>query len=341
MLTQVTGKKTSVSRTDDQVKTQDFKVENGKRYSYPCQETCGVKTQIKDKDHKTCTVLEGSIDESKITSSKDKKAKNIADSKEEVKCTIRSETRSPSDVKTDGAKCVPAPAQTFPSKSNQQSGVKGSESASNTVQVQSANILEEKLKGKNTPDVSSQKVTKPVLDVGKKEIVPATKKQPQLTGTSSAGKQGLSSSKSKAKLEPSPATNQSTKATEGKGTQEVKAPVQVIIDHANLKPKERREPPLPTLKTQSQSENLPQTTSPQVGSVSVPTVKVHTPSGSPIGKGTASAVGTSKSPDSMQKGNRKDTQKPTGLVKDGAAPEKDSPRTKQSKDLPRGSNNKK
>lgn len=319
----------SISKTDDCVKTQNVRVEHGKRYSSQCQVPCGVKTQIKDKDQ-IRMVPEGSSDESKTTSSKDK----TSVLKEDVKCTLPNETCSTAEVKTDLG--VLATPQMLPSnKSNQDSGGKSSGKTSNTVQPHSANLLEEKLK--NTTDVSSQKITKPVIDVCKKEVVPATKKQPQLSGTSSTGKQNLSSSKNKAKLETSPVT----KATEERGTQESKAPVQTIKNNSDLKPKEQRASTLPTVKTQSQRENLPQT-GPQVGPVPVPvpTLKVHAPSGSPTGKGTGATAETSKSSDSTQKVNRKDSQKSTTLAKDGAAPEKDSPRTKQSKELPRGLNNK-
>lgn len=330
-----------LSKEYDRVKTQNAGVEDGKRYSSQCQELCEVKTQIKNKDHKTWIVPEGSSDESKFTSSKDKMPQNIAVSKEDTKCIMPNETRNTAEVKNDRVKCVLANTHTLPSnKSNQNSRAKGSEKTSNTVQVQSANMLEENLKVKNTPDVASQKITKPVLDVCMKEVVTATKKQPQLSGISSSGKQGLSSSKNKAKLEPPPVAHQSGKATEERGMQESKAPVQIIKDNTDLKPKEQRESTLTTLKTQPQRENMPQT-GPQVGSVPVPTVKVHTPSGSPTGKGTGAIIETSKSSDSSQKGNRKDSQKSAALVKDGATPEKDSPRAKQSKDLPRGSNNKK
>ncbi|XP_058238676.1 microtubule-associated serine/threonine-protein kinase 4 isoform X10 [Hemibagrus wyckioides] len=320
----------SISKTDDSVKTQNVGVEHGKRYSSQCQVPYGVKTQIKDKDQKTWMVPEGSSDESKTTSSKDK----MSVLKEDVKCTLPNETRSTAEVKNDLG--VLATPQMLPSnKSNQDSGGKSSEKTSNTVQAQSANLLEEKLKVKNTTDVSSQKITKPVIDVCKKEVVPATKKQPQPSGTSSTGKQNPSSSKNKAKLEPSPVT----KATEERGPQESKAPVQTVKNNSDLKPKEQRASTLPTVKTQPQRENLPQT-GPQVGPVPVPTVKVHAPSGSPTGKGTGATAETSKSSDSTQKVNRKDSQKSTALAKDGAAPEKDSPRTKQSKELPRGLNNK-
>ncbi|XP_034156733.2 microtubule-associated serine/threonine-protein kinase 4 isoform X5 [Pangasianodon hypophthalmus] len=320
-----------LSKEDGSVKTQSARVEDGKTYSSQCQEPCAVKTQIKDKDHKTWMVPEGSSDESKTTSSNDKMPQNIAVSKEDAKCTMPNETNNTAEVKNDSVKCVLATTQSLPSKkSNQDSGAKGSEKTSNTVQVQSANMFEEKLKVKSTPDVASQK----------KEVVNATKKQPQQSGTSSTGKQGLSNSKNKTKLEPPPVTHQSGKATEERGTQESKATVQIIKDNAELKPKEQRESTLLTSKAQPQRENLPQT-GPRVGSVPVPTVKVHTPSGSPTCKGTGATVETSKSSDSSQKVNRKDLQKSTALVKDGAAPEQDSPHAKQSKDLPRGSNNKK
>ncbi|KAK3527184.1 hypothetical protein QTP86_014596, partial [Hemibagrus guttatus] len=315
----------SVSKTDDGVNTQNVGVEHGKRYSSQCQEPCGVKTQIKDKAQMTWMVPEGSSDESKTISSKDK----MTVLKEDAKCSLPKETRSTAEVKNDLG--VLATPQMLPNnKSNQDSGVKGSEKTSNTAQAQSANMLEEKMKVKNTPDVSSQKITKPVTDLCKKEVVPATKKQPQPSGTSFTGKQNLSSSKNKAKLEPSPVT----KATEERGTQESKAPFQTVKDNSDLKPKEQRALTLPTSKTQAQRENLPQT-GPQIGPVPVPTVKVHTPTGSPTGKGTGATADTSKSSDSSQKVNRKDSQKSTALAKDGAAPERDSPRNKQSKELPR------
>lgn len=323
-----------LSKEDNSGKTQNSVVEDGKTYSSQGQEPCGVKTQIKDKDYK---VPEGSSDESKTTSCKDKIPQSIAVLKEDAK---RNETHCTAEVKNDSIKCVLATTQLFPSnKSNRESGAKSSEKISNTVQAQSANMLDEKLKVKNTPDVASQKITKPVLDVCKKEIVTATKKT-QLSGTNSTGKQGLSISKNKAKLEPPPVTHQSGKASEERGTQESKSPVQITKDTANIKPKEQRESTLPTLKTQPQRENLPQP-GPHVGSVPVPTVKVHTPSGSPTGKGTGTTVEISKSSDSSQKVNRKDPQKSTALAKDCVAPEKDSPHTKQSKDLPCGSTNKK
>ncbi|XP_060768495.1 microtubule-associated serine/threonine-protein kinase 4 isoform X5 [Neoarius graeffei] len=328
-----------LSKEYDCFKTQNAGLEDGKRSSSQCQEPCGVKTQIKDKAHKTWMVPEGSSDESKSTLSKDKMPQNVAVSKEDAKCVMPNETPGTAEDKNDGIKCILATPQTLASnKSNQNSGAKGSEK---TLQVQSASMLEEEnLKVKNTLDVASQKITKPVLDVCKKEVVTTTKKQPQLSGTSSTGKQGLCSSKNKAKLEPPPVAHQSGKATEERGMQESKAPVQIIKTNTDLKPKEQTESTLTTLKTQPQRENLPQT-GPQVGSVPVATVKVHTPSGSPTGKGTGATVETSKSSDSLQKGSRKDSQKSTALAKDGATPEKDSPRAKQSKDLPRGSNNKK
>lgn len=322
-------------------KKQNTGVEDGKRYSSQGPEPCEVKTQIKDKDYKMWMVLEGTSDESKTTSNYVKMPQNIADSKEDAKCTMPKETQSTAEVKNDGIKCVLASTQMLPSnKSNQDPGAKGSEKISNTVQDHSANMPDEKVKVKHTPDVASQRITKPVLDVCKKEIVTATKRQPQPASTSSTGKQGLSSSKNRAKLEPPPVTHQSGKATEERGTQESKAPLQTIKPDTDLKLKEQKESTFPTSKTQPQRENLPQTGTP-IGSVPVPTVKVYIPSGSPTGKGTVATAETSKSSDSSQKVNRKDSQKSSALVKDGAAPEKDSPRTKQSKDLPRGSNNKK
>ncbi|XP_053474505.1 microtubule-associated serine/threonine-protein kinase 4 isoform X2 [Ictalurus furcatus] len=320
------------SKDDGAVKTQNSGVEDGKRHSFQCQEPCGVQTQIKDKDHKTWMVPEGTSDESNTISSKDKMPQNIVVLKENAKCTIPKGTHNTAEVKNDSV------------KSNQDSGAKGSEKMSHNVQVQSASMLEEKLKVKNTADVASQRITKHlVLDVCKKEVVTVLKKQPQQSGTSSTAKQGLSSSKNKAKSEPPPVTHQGGKATEERGTQESKAPLQTIKDNADLKPKEQRESTLPPSKTKPQRENLPQT-GPHVGSVPVPTAKVHAPSGSPTGKGTVATVETekvSKSSDSSQKVNRKDSQKSTTSAKDGVAPEKDSPRAKQSKDLPRGSNNKK
>ncbi|XP_047664970.1 microtubule-associated serine/threonine-protein kinase 4 isoform X2 [Tachysurus fulvidraco] len=334
----------SISKTDDGVKTQNIGVEHGKRYSSQCQETCEVKTQIKDKDHKTWMVPKGSSDEYKPKASKDKTAQYTAVLKENVKCTLPNETRSTAEGKNGSIKCathkVLATPQMLPgNRSNQDSGVQGIEKTSNTVQDQSANMLEEKLQVKNTPDVASQKITKPVIDVCKKEVVPAPKKQPQSSGTSSTLKQSLSNSKNKAKSEPSPVTHQSMKATEERGTQESKAPEQIVRDDSDLKPKEQRVFTVPTPKTQPQRESLP-LTGPQVGSVPVPTVKVHTPCGPPTGKGTGATVEISKSFESSQKVNRKDSQKSTALAKDGAAPEKDPSRAKQSKELPRGSNNK-
>lgn len=325
------------------VKTQNNAVEGGKRYSSQGQEPCGVKTKINDQNHKPWMVPEGSKEESKTTTYKDKMPQNISVSKEDAKCTMPNEATQDNTAKdkNDKVKGLVATTEMLPSNtSNPDSGAKGSEIICTAVQVQSANILEEKLKVKNTPDVASQRITKPVLDVCKKENGSATKKQPQQSGNSSTGKPGLLSSKNKAKLEPLHVAHQSGKVTEERGTQESKAPAQIIKDNHDLKPKEHRESALPTMKTQPQRDNLPQT-GPEVGPVPVPTVKVHTPSGSPPGKGTGATVEASKSSDSSQKANHKDSQKSTALAKDGAAPEKDSPRAKQSKDLPRGSNNKK
>lgn len=309
-----------LSKEDDSVNTQNTEVEDSKRYSSQGQEPCGVKTQIKDKDHKAWMVPERSSDESKTTSYKDKIPQSIAILKEDVKCIMPNETRNTAEVKNDVAGEHPSSSKaTLYTKSNQDSGAKGSEKISNTVQ-------DEKLKLKNAPDVASQRTTKPVLDVSKKE---ATKKQPQQSGTSSSGKHSLSCSKNKAKQEPPPVTYQSGKTTEEKGTQEGKA-VKIAKDKADPKAKEQRESTLPTSKTQPHRENLPQS-GPHIGSVPVPTVKVLTPSGSPAGKGTGATVEITKLSGSLQKVSRKDSQK---SAKDGTAPEKDSPRAKQSKDLP-------
>lgn len=308
-----------LSKEDDSINTQNTVAEDSKGYSSQGQEPCGVKTPIKDKDHKAWMVPEGSSDESKTTSYKDKIPQSIAILKEDVKCIMPNETHNTAEVKND-AKCGLAAAWMLPSnKSNQDSGAKGSEKISNTVQ-------DEKLKLKKAPDVASQRTTRPVLDVSKKE---AAKKQPQQSGTSSTGKHSLSCSKNKAKQEPPPVTHQSGKTTEEKGTQEGKA-VKSAKDKVDPKPKEQRESTLPTSKTQPQRENLPQS-GPHIGSVPVPTVKVLTPSGSPAGKGTGAAVEVTKLSGSLQKVSRKDSQK---SAKDGTAPERDSPRAKQSKDLP-------
>lgn len=317
------------------VKTQNTGIDYVKGYRSQGQEPCGIKNQIKDKDHKTWMVPDGSRDESKSTSNKVKMAQNVEVLKEHTKCIMPNEAHKTAEVKNDNVKSVSATAQTLPStKSNQDPGAKSSEKVSNTVQDHSSNM-----NSKNTSDVGSQRITKPVLDVSKKEIVTTTKKQPQPSGTGSIEKQGLSSSKNKAKLPPL-ITHQSGKASEERGTQEIKAPVQNLKDNTDRKPKEQKESTLPTSKSPTQTENLSQI-GPQVGSLPVPTVKVHIPSGSPTGKGTGATAESSKLSDSFQKVNRKDTQKSTALAKDGPAPEKDSPRTKQSKDLPRGSNNKK
>ncbi|KAI5615668.1 microtubule-associated serine/threonine-protein kinase 4 isoform X4 [Silurus asotus] len=314
------------SKDDDHVKTQNGGVEDRKRCSSQSQEPCAVKIQTKDEDHKTCIVQEGWSKESKMTSTKDKTAQIIAVSKEDAKCAVPSETCSTAEVNYRG--------QMLPNKSNQDSVAKAA-------QVQSANMLREKIKVKNTTDAVSQKITKPVLDVCKKEVVTATKKQPpQPSGTSSTAKQSLSSSKNKSKLETPPVSHQSGKATEERGAHDNKAPLRLIKDNADLKPKDEREPPLPPSKSQPHRENLPKTGS-QIGPVIVPSVKVHTPSGSPTGKGTGAMAETSKQTDSSQKVNRKDSPKSTAPAKEGAVPEKDSPRVKQSKELPRGSNNKK
>ncbi|KAF7688542.1 hypothetical protein HF521_013349 [Silurus meridionalis] len=314
------------SKDDDHVKTQNGGVEDRKRCSSQCQEPCAVKIQIKDEDHKTCIVPEGWSKESKMTSTKDKTAQIIAVSKEDAKCAMPSETCSTAEVNYRG--------QMLPNKSNQDSVAKAA-------QVQSANMLKEKIKVKNITDAVSQKITKPVPDVCKKEVVTATKKQPpQPSGTSSTAKQGLSSSKNKSKLETPSVSHQSGKATEERGAHDNKAPLRLIKDNADLKPKDERESPLPPSKSQPHRENLPQTGS-QIGPVIVPSVKVHTPSGSPTGKGTGAMAETSKPTDSSQKVNRKDSPKSIAPAKEGAVPEKDSPRVKQSKELPRGSNNKK
>lgn len=314
------------------VKTQISGVEDGKRNSSQGQEPCGIKNQIKDKDHKTWMVPDGSSDESKTTSNNVKTAQNSAVLKEGAKCSMTNETPINAGVKTDSVRSILGTAQALPC-------TKGSEKVSSSVQDHSAKMIDEKPNSKNASDVTSQRITKPVLDVSKKEIVTTTRKQPQPSGTNATEKQGLSSSKNKAKLPP-PLTLQSGKASEDRGTQESKPPVEILKDNADLKPKEQIESTLPTSKSQPQRETLPQI-GPQVGSLPVPTVKVHIPSGSPTGKGIGATVERSKLSDSLQKVNRKDSQKSMASTKDGAAPEKDSPLAKQSKDLPRGSNNKK
>ncbi|XP_053341345.1 microtubule-associated serine/threonine-protein kinase 4 isoform X5 [Clarias gariepinus] len=316
------------SKDADIVKIQSAAVESGKKCNSQSQGPCRGK--ILDKDTKICMIPEGSSNESKTILSKDKMPQKTAGLKDDAKCVMSNET-------LDSAKCVLASTQMFSSsKGSQDPGTKGGETMSNTVQVQSETMLEETLKVKSPLESASQKISKSVLDVCKKEIITVTKKQPQPASTT--GKQGSSSSKNKAKSEPASVTHQSGKAAEERGKQESKAPVQIIKDNVDIKPKEQRESAVLTSKTQPQRENFPQT-GPQVGPVSVPTVKVHAPSGSPTGKGATAETLTSL--DSLQKVNRKDSQKSTAPAKDGVTPEKDSPRTKQSKDLPRGSNNKK
>ncbi|XP_072529190.1 microtubule-associated serine/threonine-protein kinase 1 isoform X3 [Salminus brasiliensis] len=230
-----------------------------------------------------------------------------------------------------------------------------------TVQVQSTNLLEEKCKLPSTPDAASQKFNKPGLGVCGKDIglAQAAVKQPQQSGSTAPVKQGSLSSKNKPKVESPLVTYHGGKSTDEKGKQESKAVVQTTIkDSVDGKPKEQREPTPPASKAQPQKEILGRAAS-QVASVPVlpvPAVKVHIASGPLTVKSTGATgetsgqtsreparpkVDPSKPDSSLKTTNHKDSPRSVALAKDGAVPEKDSARPKQSKDLPRGSANKK
>ncbi|KAK1787320.1 hypothetical protein P4O66_002823 [Electrophorus voltai] len=251
----------------------------------------------------------------------------------------------------------PSPALVNNSKNTSASPpkMKGSDNKpSDMVQVQLVN-LEEKLKVKRPPDLSSQKLYKPILEMCGKEsgLLQKSVQHPQQSGTSSPGKHGPLSCKNKPKVESPLVTYHSGKVPEERGTQDSKAPVRTTTtDSVDVKLKEPKEATLYASMAMPQREVSCRTGS-QIASVPVlpvPAVKVHIPSGAPTGKGTGATpemsgqsnkeparlkVETSKS-DSSQKPNHKDFQRPTVLPKDGPAPEKESARPKQSKELPRG-----
>ncbi|XP_036436136.1 microtubule-associated serine/threonine-protein kinase 2 isoform X14 [Colossoma macropomum] len=340
---------------DNSVVTQNAAVGVDKGRSSQDREQCGGKSKNIDKEHITHMIPKKLKDECSLPGKLVKTAmspEDKASESESVKWIEKqgvlatSQALSSSILKEDTGSSPPKMKGTLCRTSD-------------TVQVQSASLLEDKLKLTRAPELSSQKFSKPILDVCGKDtgLVQATVKQPQQSATSAPSKQGSLSSKNKPKVESPLVTYHGGKATEERGKQESKPSVQTTIkDSIDVKPKEQREPTLPASRAQVQKEILGHTGS-QLASVPVlpvPAVKVHIPSGSPTVKGAGATVemsgqssrepvrlkvDTSK-PDPSQKANRKDSQRSVTLAKEGTVPDKDSARPKQSKDLPRGSNKK-
>ncbi|XP_035382773.1 microtubule-associated serine/threonine-protein kinase 4 isoform X3 [Electrophorus electricus] len=372
------NKHTSISDVlskDNSVKTQNISAGNDTESSSQGSERCENKNT--DKDHLTCVIAKESTNESSL-------AGKLANSPENktidagVKIPLNREVGLKDDVKfpmtpecvgstavrwveREGAVATSHTLSSFVSKQNTSASppkMKGSDNKpSDMVQVQLVN-LEEKLKVKRPPDLSSQKLYKPILEMCGKEsgLLQKSVQHPQQSGTSSPGKHGPLSCKNKPKVESPLVTYHSGKVPEERGKQDSKAPVRTTTtDSVDVKLKEPKEATLYASMAMPQREVSCRTGS-QIASVPVlpvPAVKVHIPSGAPTGKGTGATpemsgqsnkeparlkVETSKS-DSSQKPNHKDFQRPTVLPKDGPAPEKESARPKQSKELPRGNKN--
>ncbi|XP_017569612.1 microtubule-associated serine/threonine-protein kinase 4 isoform X4 [Pygocentrus nattereri] len=371
---------------DNSVMTQNAAVEVDKGHRSQDHEQCGGKSKNIDKEHINPIVPKELKDEynlprklvktavspgDKANEPRDKVAQSKEVGLKDAKCSVAKDNVDTTSVRSESVKWIEKQGVLATSQALSSSILKEDTGASppkmkgtgtktsDAVQVQSASLLEEKLKPKSAPDLSSQKFSKSVPDVCGKDagLVQATVKQPQQSATSAPSKQGSLSSKNKPKVESPLVTYHGGKATEERGKQESKASVQTTIkDSIDVKPKEQRDLTLPASRAQLQKEILGHTGS-QVGAVPVlpvPAVKVHILSGSPTVKGAGATVemsgqssrepvrfkvDTSK-PDPSQKANRKDTQRSVTLSKEGAVPEKDSARSKQSKDLPRGSNKK-
>lgn len=326
----------------------------------------GGKSKNTDKEH-TTHALKNS-DESglpgkpvkKNLSSGDKSGDKVPQNREDAKCAVTKDGVDMASAKCESVKWIEKQdlalsRSVMKDIAASPSKMKGSNGkTSETVQVQSAN-LEEKLK-LSAPDASSLKFNKPVLDVCGKNtsVIQATVKQPQQSVIGAPAKQGSLSSKNKPKVESPLVTYHGSKTTEERGKEESKALVQTPVkDSVEVKPKVQREP---ASRAQPQKDILGRTGS-QVASVPVlpvPAVKVQIPRGPSPVKGTGATAETpgqsskdskpksdTSKQDSSQKATRKDSPRSVTLAKDGVVPEKDPPHPKQSKDLPRGSANKK
>ncbi|KAI4902497.1 hypothetical protein NFI96_000903 [Prochilodus magdalenae] len=365
---------------DNSVSTQHVAVGHDKGPTSQVHEQAGGKSKNTDKGQTIHTALKESKDAStspgklvKTAVSSGDKASEPRDKAPQSKdvCTVAKNSGNTTTVKSESVQRtekqgVPATSQVLSnSTSKQDTGatlpkMKGNDNkTSGIVQFQSTGLLEDKLKLASPPDVSSQKISKPVPDGYGKDagLLQETAKQTQQSGASPPAKQGSLSSKNKPKVESPLVTYHGGKPNEDRGKQESKASAQTTMkDSPDVKPKEQREPTLPASRAQPQKENLGRTGS-QVASVPVlpvPAVKVHIPIGSPTVKGAGATVEMSgqsskdparlkadtAKPEPSQKANRKDSPRSVTLAKEGTVPEKDSARPKQSKDLPRGSNKK-
>ncbi|XP_076868167.1 microtubule-associated serine/threonine-protein kinase 1 isoform X3 [Brachyhypopomus gauderio] len=372
------NKHTSISDnlSKDVSKTQNLNAGNDKGPSSQGSEKCENKNSIKD--HRTCVIAKEFTDESNLSGKPVKSTASPGNKmsyarvkipsnrevglKDDVKCTMTQDNGSSTGLRWTEREGPVAPNHTFGFMSKLDAStsapkIKGSDNKPiDSTQVQAVN-LEEKLKVKRPPDVASQMLQKLTLDVCGKDpgLVQETVKQPQQSGTV---KQGPLSSKNKPRVESPLITYHSGEVTEEKGKQESKAPLQTNIkDNMDVKPKELKESTLSGSRVSPQREVSYRTGS-QIASVPVlpvPAVKVNLPSSSLTSKGTDSMLEMSgqsnKEPaklkvetsisDSSQKANRKNFPRLAVLPKDGPAPEKESARPKQSKELPRSSGNKK
>lgn len=322
--------------------------------------TCNVSKESKDEPQKgpqNRKAKEPATTTTTTTSAKSESAK-WAEKQQATPHTHTSQALSSSTSKQDSSSSPPK--------------MKGRDSKTgDTTQVQTANLLEEKCKlsSGTCQDASSPRFNKPGLGVGVcgKDTgglaQTAAIKQPQQpqqsgTGTTAPVKQGSLSSKNKPKVESPLVTYHGGKSTEeqdSKKKQENKAAVQttttIAKDSVDGKPKEQKETTtFPASRAHSQKEISGHAGSKVASSVPVlpvPAVKVHVPSGSSAVKSTGAAaetsvrsknVDTSKQDSSLKANHNKDSPRFATLAKDG---EKDSARPKQSKELHRGSVNKK